>query len=373
MLQVSKPWHSEIGKSLAKKELENLNISGLHSNFEKLFEDQFAKIHNSSYAIACSSGTAALHLALHSLGIGPGDEVICTNTTNMASFFSIIYTGAKPVPVDITGKKLQTCIHDIRNKITDRTKAIMIVHLFGMPNNMLKICEIAKENNLLVIEDCAEAHGSSWQGQLMGTFGDIGCFSFFANKNINCGEGGMCITNNPIYAEKIKSGKSLSFGDKEKFMHKGIGFNYRLNAMSCALGFQQSLEFDELIYRRIRICEIYNELFLNEDLTSIIPEHEENGVNTYWMYLLIFEELSILQVRQLRQYLFENKIETREGFIPFSMQKNIELTKEYMGTCPNSEQLAYKYFYIPTFLEITEQEQIKVVKTIKDYMRINNV
>jgi perosamine synthetase len=365
MISVSRPYHSEAGIERAKTAIELGEISGLFGENIVKFEEAFAAVIGTRFAIACSSGTAALHLALHAAGIGAGDEVLCTTTTNMASFFAILYCGAKPVPIDITDESYRTSISDLKSKINERTKAILIVNLFGMPNNMTEICEYAKKRNLKVIEDNAEAIGSTNNENMLGSQSLAGCFSFFANKNLNSGEGGIITTNDEKIFKSCQRMRSLNFGDKSKFMHEGLGYNYRMTGVQAALAYQQTIEFETLINLRIKICERYNELFKKLDMQNCIPPESIFGRNTYWMYLLTFKNLAPSSISMIIQTLSSMGVETREGFVPFNEQTNLKFAKESKNTCPVASSLNGKSFYIPTFLEMTESQQEYIADSVK--------
>ena len=213
-------------------------------SYVKDFEKTFSKFVNCDFGITTTSGTTALHLACKTLKIKKGDQVLVSSSTNMASAFSVDYCGAVPVPIDIEKETWQMDVTKIEEKINKKTKAIMVVHLFGQSVDMDAVLKISKKYNLKIIEDCAEAHGVEYKGKKVGSIGDIGAFSFFANKTITCGEGGMVVTNSKELAEKARSLKNLSYGKVNRFMHDDIGFNYRLPNISAALGVGQFFQKD---------------------------------------------------------------------------------------------------------------------------------
>ena len=242
-IKTSQPWINFEEKKNINFALKEKAISGFYGKFIGKFEKEFSNYCGTKYGVSTSSGTTALHLAVKTLGIGDGDEVIVTTFTNMASIFSIIYTGARPIPVDIDKKTYNIDPSLIEKKITKKTKAIMVVHIFGHPVDFNKIQKIAKKHNLLIIEDCAEAHGAEYNGRKVGSLGDAGCFSFYANKIITTGEGGMVVFKDKNLAKKAKNLKELSFGYQEKFQHNGIGFNYRMTNLQAAIGCAQLKKF----------------------------------------------------------------------------------------------------------------------------------
>ena len=227
------------------------------------FEKKFSKFVNCDYGISTTSGTTALHLACKTLEIKEGDQVLVSSSTNMACAFSVDYCGAIPIPVDIEKETWQMDVTEVEEKINKKTKAIMVVHLFGHPVDMDPILKIAKKYNLKIIEDCAEAHGVEYKGRKVGSIGDIGAFSFYANKTFTCGEGGMVVTNSKKLAEKAKSLKNLSYGKVNRFLHDDIGFNYRLPNISAAIGLGQLLQRDKIFSEKQRIYNRYKKNLKN--------------------------------------------------------------------------------------------------------------
>src|SRR6187401_206486 len=227
-IPVAAPVLGESERSYVADALAEGAISGLFGRYLERFEGDFARYCSTEHALTVSNGTTALHLAVATLGLGPGDEVLVATLTNMATFFAVLYTGAKPVPVDIESDTLNLDPRDLEAKLTPRTRAIIVVHLFGHPVDMDPVLAFAKKHGLAVIEDAAQAHGATYKGKKTGGLGDIGCFSFYANKIITTGEGGMVTTSDARLFERARSLKSLSYGTKNKFMHSDVGFNYRM-------------------------------------------------------------------------------------------------------------------------------------------------
>ena len=307
--------------------------------------------------MSCSNGTTALHLALVASGIKEGDEVLVSTLTNMASFFAVLYIKAKPIPVDINIETLTMDPGDLIRKITKKSKAIMPVHLFGHPVDMDPVNNIARMNNLLVIEDCAEAHGAEYKGRKVGNLGEAGCFSFFANKILTTGEGGMVTTNDPAIATKARSLKALAFGTPNKFMHDDIGFNYRMTNIQAAIGCGQMTRANELIEQRRKIAFFYNERFQNYRNFLRLPIEKDYAKSSYWMYHIVLADALIHKRFEIMSLLKDAGIETREGFIPFNMQKIfIERGLTKQEECPNANKVAYSSFYLPSGPEISEIE-----------------
>lgn len=367
---VSKPSICLPEKRYVGEALDSNAISGVYGEFIEQFELRFANFCNTKYAVSCSNGTTALHLALASSGIKEGDEVLVSSLTNMASFFAVHYLNAKPVPVDIDLRTLTMDPEDLSRKINRRTKGVMPVHLFGHPAHMGPINEIAQKNGLLVIEDCAEAHGAEYRGEKVGGLGDAGCFSFFANKILTTGEGGMITTNDINLANKARSLKALAFGIENKFMHTDIGFNYRMTNLQAAVGCGQMDRADQLINKRIEISNFYTkELSEYKDYLSL-PLEMEYAKNVYWMYHIVLREHLVGKRSFIMNALKEVGIETREGFIPYNLQK-IFINKGWTKPedCPNANKVAYTSFYLPTGPDISEEELQYVVKNFKRILK----
>jgi perosamine synthetase len=249
------------------------------------FENAFSKYCDVSYGVCTTSGTAALHLALVTLGIGPGDEVIIPSFTMIATAFAVCYTGAMPVFVDADPFTWNMDIKKIEEKISKKTKAIMPVHIFGLTCDMDPILALAKKHQLFVVEDAAESHGALYKGKKAGSLSDIGVFSFFANKNITTGEGGMMVTANSSYAQKAKYYKNLCFptDGKRTYLHEEIGFNYRLSNLHAALGLAQVEKADEYKEMRIKNAALYRQSLAN--VPGIVFQQYDAGIyeNVFWM------------------------------------------------------------------------------------------
>lgn len=224
--------------------------SGMLAQGKKVeqFQKEFAQYTQSKYGVATSSGTTALHTALVAADIGPGDEVITTPFTFAATANSVLYSGAKPVFADIDPKTFNLDAASVEEKITDKTKAILPVHLYGQPADMDAICEVAQKHDLKIIEDAAQAHGAVYKGKKIGSIGDLGCFSFYPTKNITTGEGGMVTTNNEELAEK--AGMVRAHGESQRYEHEILGYNYRMTDIAASIGLTQLKHIDEFNAKR---------------------------------------------------------------------------------------------------------------------------
>lgn len=328
-------------------------------DFVNQFETEFAKYCGVKYGIATANGTVALHLALTALEIGAGDEVIVPDLTFISPINMIIFSGARPVLIDVLPNNGTIDPQEIKKNITPRTKAIIAVHLYGQPCQMDKIMALAKKHNLFVIEDCAEAHGAKYQNQKIGGFGVISCFSFFANKIITTGEGGMCLTNDQKLAEKMRVLLNHGMNKKnKKYWHEILGFNYRLTNLQAGIGLAQLEKIDLALLMRSRISSLYN-FYLKNTFDKIKSlEKLPNANPVCWFYSLIINEDNLRD--KLLEKLKENNIETRPFFYPAHImppyQKYIRPGQHF----PVSEDLAARGFNLPTFVGLKEL-QIKYI------------
>lgn len=367
-IPVSQPFLDDIESEYVNDALNKGAISGFFGEYIARFEKEFAEYSDCKYGVSTTSGTTAIHLALLALSIGEGDEVLVATLTNMATFFPIILQGAKPIPIDIEKDTLNIDPSLLESKITSKTKAIIVVHLFGHPVDMDPIILIAKKYNLFVIEDCAEAHGATYKGIKVGKLGDIGCFSFYANKIITTGEGGMLTTNNPEIAEKARWLKSLAFGDSNKFMHKDIGFNYRMTNLQAAIGCGQMKKISEIINKKRDIAAFYSEKLKSFDFLQL-PVEKAYAFNVYWMYHIVLRKSFSGKRNLIMQKLSAFGVETREGFIPYNMQK-VFINKGLVdiNECPKANEVAYSSFYLPTGTSLTIDELEYVISSMKNVL-----
>lgn len=357
IIPVSRPHLGAAEIGFVNEALQANAISGVFGSFLDRFESEFAAFCGSRYAVSCSNGTTALHLALVAAGVKEGDEVLVSTLTNMASFFAVLYIGAKPVPVDIVLSTLTMDPVDLARKITKKSRAIMVVHLFGHPTDMDPVNELAKAHDLCVVEDCAEAHGATYKGKTVGSIGDVGCFSFFANKILTTGEGGMITTDDAKLAAKARSLKALAFGSANKFMHEDIGFNYRMTNVQAAIGCGQMVVADQLVEKRREVGRYYTGRLERYREHLALPLELPDSKNVIWMYHLVLRGKLGGKRTAIMAALKEQGIETREGFIPYNLQE-IFLQRGWTKTedCPVANTVAYSSFYLPTGPAMTTEE-----------------
>lgn len=337
---------------LGKEELKyvsNCVKSGWVSSAGKYildFEEKFAKFCGARYGIATSNGTTALHLNLAALDIGPSDEVIVPSLTFIATANVVKYCGAKPVFVDSESETWNIDTEKIKEKITDRTKAIMPVHLYGHPADMDPIMEIAKERNLVVIEDAAEAHGAEYKGRKVGSIGDYACFSFYGNKIITTGEGGMILTNNnEQVVEKARILRSHGMSRERFYWHPYIGFNYRMTNLQAALGLAQMKSINKFIKMKRKNAKFYAKLL--GEIPGITLQKEMSWAKSVnWMQAILIEDDFGVGRDKLIEELKKRQIDSRPVFYPIHKQPGYE--KDYPERMPVAEEVSRKGIILPS-------------------------
>ncbi|HQF43453.1 MAG TPA: DegT/DnrJ/EryC1/StrS family aminotransferase [Ignavibacteriaceae bacterium] len=354
--------------SLGEKEKENvlecLNSTWISSKgkFITQFENSFSKYIDVKYSAAVCNGTVAIHVALLALGIGEGDEVIVPSFTYIASVNAIKYTGAKPVFVDSDLTTWQIDPNKIEEKITSKTKAIMVVHLYGQPCEMDSIKQIADRHNLFIVEDCAEAFGSLYKGKHVGTIGDISTFSFFGNKTITTGEGGMVVTNDQSLIEKVIHLKGQGLAKNREYYHDIIGYNYRMTNICAAIGSAQLERADELIEKKIQIAKWY------ESKLKGLPVvfHSEVGEvrHSFWMISILLKDS--LEREKVREHLRLNGIETRPTFHPVHLMPMYFVEGLSLAI---AEDLGSRGINLPSYPDLNENDVDYVFNMIKESLK----
>ncbi len=357
-IQMSAPY---LGDEELKNVTEAIKEGWISSNghFIQDFEKGFASYIGAKQGIAVNNGTAALHLALAALGLKKGDTVIVPSITSIACANSIRYTGAKPVFVD--ANKDYWCMDpaDAESRIDERTKAIMPVHLYGHPCDSDEINRIAKEHNLYVVEDCAEAHGTEYKGKRIGTASDIACFSFYGNKIITTGEGGMCLTGSDELAERMRMLRNQGTKPeyKNKYYYDVVGFNYRMTNIQAAIGVAQLKKIDYLIERKRWIAKTYNSLFAGHEKKVTTAPEMPWAKNTYWYYSILVPKSKRDAVTKA---LNDSEIEVRPFFYPIHM---LPVYKS-RGSFPVSKDIGFRGLNLPSGPTLTEDEIRRVADTI---------
>lgn len=334
-------------------------ISSLGS-YVKKFEEGFSKYCGVKYGVAVANGTVALHLALEALGIKKGDEVIIPSLTFVATANAVKYTGAKPVFIDSEPRTWNIDPEKIEEKITPRTKATIPVHLYGHPCDMDRIREVAEKHDLAIIEDAAEAHGAEYKGKKTGSLSTISCFSFYGNKILTTGEGGMCLTDNEELAEKIRFLKDHGMSQEKRYFHSQIGYNYRLTNIQAAIGLAQLERIEQTIEIKRKNAKFYNSLL--EDVKGITLSVEESWAkNVYWMYSILVEKDYKLKRDELMAALKNKGVDTRPFFIPLHKMPYLDERLKL----PVAEELEKKGLNLPSSAKLTREQIEKISEAIK--------
>ena len=327
-----------------------------------LFEEKFAKYCGTKYAIATSNGTTALHLTLASLGIKSGDEVIIPNFTFIATANAVKYTGAKVVTVDINQDSLCISTKAIISAITPKTKAIIPVHIYGHPAEMDSIIRIAKKNKLFVIEDAAEAHGAEINNKRVGGIGDAGVFSFYGNKIITSGEGGMITTNDQTLYEKIRYLRDHAMSKDKKYWHTEIGFNYRMTNLQAALGLARFYRIDEIITKKKQIFSWYKN-YLNGEL-NLKLNFERNGVkNVFWVICVEINGINEKERDDLIKKLKNKNIDSRPYFYPIS-----DMPMYDECDTPITHSTYKRGLNLPSYFDLNENQVEYICKSLKEFL-----
>jgi len=352
--------------SLGEEELNNVVEavkSGWISSKGKFipeFEEGFARYCGVRYGVATCNGTVALHLALIALGIGQGDEVIVPALTFIATANAVKYAGAKPVLVDSAPDYWCIDPEKIGKAITPKTRAIIPVHLYGHPCDMDPIMDIAKRHNLYVIEDAAEAHGAEYKGRKVGSFADIACFSFYGNKIITTGEGGICLTNDESLAVKMRGLRDHGMNPQKRYWHDVVGFNYRMTNMQAAVGVAQLNKLDKFVEKKREIAGLYSSLLNSVGGISLPPEMPW-AKNVYWMYSILVQDSYGIDRDELMNRLELKGVETRPLFYPLHVMPPYKKS----GSIAVAEEVSGRGISLPSSVNLTAEQ----VRYIADVIR----
>jgi len=337
--------------------------------FVEKFESQMARYVGRKYATACSSGTAALDVAISALGLQEGDEVIMPSFTIISCAQALTKLNIKPVLVDSEYDTFNMKVEDVESKITLKTKAIMIVHIFGLTVDVDQIINLAKKYNLRVVEDAAQAIGQTYKNKQCGSFGDISIFSFYPNKHITTGEGGMVLCDDDLLDKRSKSLRNLCFGS-QRFVHDEIGFNYRMTNMQAALGVAQLERIDQIVEKKRWIGSVYNELLQDADMINLPIKATNYCANIYWVYAITLRDDYPKTAKEVMQELGKCNIGTRPFFYPMHQQPVFNNMGLFLDdSLPTSERLYKKGFYIPSGVALTERQVHKVSKMLHMVLR----
>ena len=337
--------------------------------FVERFEQQFAARVGRGFGIAVCNGSAALEAAVAALGIGPGDEVILPTFTIISCAAAIIRAGATPVLIDSHQQTWNMDVDQVADNISRRTKAIMAVHIYGLPVDMEPLLALAQERGLHIIEDAAEVIGQTYKGRPCGSFGDISTFSFYSNKHVTTGEGGMIVTDDEALARKCRSLRNLCFQPEKRFVHNDLGWNMRMTNLQAAIGLAQLERLDRHIDRKRRMGRRYTEL-LEETSGLQLPVSNTNyAENIYWVYGVILEEQVAFAAREAMSKLGHLNIATRPFFWPMHEQPVFQkMGLFHASSFPVAERMARRGFYIPSGLALSNQQMEQTVSALKEIM-----
>ena len=340
--------------------------------FVKKFEDEFAKLVNKKYAISVTSGSSALEAAISALDLKEGDEVILPTFTIISCVTPLIRLGIVPVFIDSNVDTWNMDVSQIEDKITSKTKAIMAVHIFGLPVDMDPLIKLSKEYGLLIIEDAAEAIGLEYKGRPCGSFGDISTFSFYPNKLITSGEGGMIVTDNEELAERCRSLRNLCFQPAKRFVHDEMGWNFRMTNLQAAVGLAQLEQLSESVIKKRWIGKKYQENLKEvEDLIQLPLQRTEYSENIYWVFALVLnDKTSFSGASEMMNELKTCGVGSRPFFWSLNEQPVLKDLKDISrNRCPVSENISRNGFYIPSGLAITADEIDRVSESVIDILQ----
>lgn len=361
MIPVNEPKFGPREKELLNQCIDTGWVSS-DGPFIKQFEEMFASFVGMKHGVAVCNGTAAIEAALFGLGVTEGNEVIMPTFTIISCAVAVLRLGAKPVLVDIDPEIWTMNVKQIEAKITKKTKVIMPVHIYGHPVDMDPLIEIAKKNGLLIMEDAAEVHGAEYKGRKCGSIGEIASFSFYANKIVTTGEGGMVVTNNDQMAERARSFRNLCFRPEKRFYHTELGYNFRMTNLQAALGVAQTERIEESIQLKRRLGDYYRKRLADIPGVRFAPE-KSWAKSVYWMYAIEIDPKTGLNAETVMQKLGERGIGTRPFFMGLHAQPVFHDMGLFRGErYPNAEHAYRQGLYLPSGMALTES-QIEIVST----------
>jgi len=358
VINVCEPSLSDLEKRYVFEAIEKNWLSSIAPPV-RLFEEAFAKRWNAKHAVAVNSGGSALFLALWSLGVREGDEVIMPAFTMVATAGAVTQCGATPIFIDSEPGTGNIDVSLIERRITTRTKMILPVHIYGHPCDMDPIRQLARDYGLLLVEDAAEAHGALYRGAQVGTLGNAGCFSFYANKIMTSGEGGMIVTDDDHLAHRVRHARAYDFDEARHFWHKSLAWNLRMSALEAAVGRAQLERLDELIELRKRNASYYTER-LGDLVTPLGTKSYATTVS--WMYGLLVKDLDTRD--GLMQYLEHNGVETRTFFLPMHQQPVYKSAESF----PVAEDLGRRGLYLPSSSHLSAEDKDTVIRHVRAYL-----
>tara|TARA_B100001121_G_C18697289_1_gene625579 strand:+ start:1904 stop:3034 length:1131 start_codon:yes stop_codon:yes gene_type:complete len=362
LIRVFEPRTTIYDKYSVLKTLTKNNISGTSPVIQE-FETNFASRFNRKYGVAVSNGSVALDIAFKSLNLKENDEVILPSHTIISCLSAVIRTNATPVFCDVDPISWNMTLDNVKAKISQNTKAILMVHTFGLPAQAEEIEEYCNENKIFLIEDSAEAHGQSYKDQLCGSFGDISTFSFYANKHITTGEGGIVLTDSKQYYETLLQLRNLDFRSSERFKHENLFWNYRMGGLQASLGLSQIKSLERTIKLKRKQGNFYQSLLENyKDTIQTQPDFYYQKPNHYWVFGIVLKTDNIRD--ELISLMFNNGIETRPFFWPLHLQNALPKKYRKNESLPNSEKIGKNGLYIPIGPHINKKKQKFIITSL---------
>jgi perosamine synthetase len=342
-------------------------------SFVSQFEKRMAAIVGRGHGIAVCNGTAALETAVAALDLQPGDEIIMPTFTIISCTAAVIRCGCVPVLVDSDPVTWNMDVDQITAKITCRSRAIMVVHIYGLPVDMDPVLEIAEKFGLTIIEDAAEMHGQNYRGRPCGSFGELSTFSFYPNKHVTTGEGGMVLTDNDRLAERCRSLRNLCFQPKKRFVHEELGYNFRMTNLQAALGIAQLERLDEFIRHKRRMGQKYTERLMGVEGLELMPARTAYAENIYWVYGMVLKEEVPFDAEEAMRRLGQQGIGTRPFFWPMHEQPVFRRMGLFEGErYPVAERLARRGFYVPSGMALKDAQMEEVAAGVKSLLRDEN-
>jgi perosamine synthetase len=368
MIPVFEPTIAQADVESVVAALRRGEISGTFGEALPAFEERFAAYVGAEHGVAVSSGTAALQLAVVAHGIGPGDEVLVSAATNIATAVAVVHAGALPVPVDSEPGTWNLDLDVAESLVTERTRAIIPVHLFGHPLDMDAVNALAERHGLIVIDDAAEAHGAEVRGRRIGSFGTTTCWSFYANKIVTTGEGGMVTTDDAGLANRLRSLRNLAYGREERLMHEEVGFNFRMTGMQAALGLAQLVRIDEVIEGKRDLARRYGEVL--GDVPGLeLPVECDWAKHVYWMYAVCVDEDAGLDRVSLAGALRERGVDTRSFFCPMNLQPALRRVEGFRAVpCPVAEAGWERGAYLPSTPGLSDEDVEQVADAVREVL-----
>ena len=363
-ISVSQPTVTDEDKAAVLECLDKTFLSG-DSPVVAEFESNFSNAVDRNYGIAVANGSVALDVVLHALDLQPGDEVILPSFTIASCLFAILRTGATPVFVDVEDGTWNMTLNTIQEKVTAKTRVIMVVHIYGLPVDMDPIIEFCAMNSIVIIEDAAEAHGVRYRGKMCGSFGLASTFSFYANKAITAGEGGMVVTDDDDFRDKIQYLRNLAFAPPpgKRFVHTDLGWNLRLSSLQAALANSQLKRLDAIIDRKREIGLAYHSLLMGDDRVSLQLTETDYAQNMYWVFGVVFE--ATIDADAVAADLKIIGIETRPFFFPLHRQPVLEkFGLNNKQSLPVSEKIGKQGIYLPSYIGMDDSDINYVVERL---------